>query len=147
VITLFQDQCCIRKPSGRPHEQPTPCQAKLSHSACAFVFQTDLCNPCTIHCPEKCNRKLFFSCCVWQCQAGEEGGCVWASLQGAGRGEMVDTAPSHAHTSKLGTFVLKNQALTPVRCSFGARQARGPREPAGGNGEITAKIHAGHRLS
>jgi len=71
-------------------------------------------------------------------QAGEGGG-VWARVQGAGMGEKGDRAPSCTHTSERGTLSSKIKRSCPdIRCSFGARQARGPGESAGEDGRILA---------
>jgi len=62
-----------------PRAGPPLVKPNSSHLSRSIVFETYLCNPCTILCPEKCTRKLVFFC-ISQCQAGREGGCVWAQV-------------------------------------------------------------------
>jgi len=69
--------------------------------------------------------------------------------QDAGRKEMMDRASSRTHTSKSGILRPQNLKRFPlhVKYSFVARQARGPGEPVGRDGDAPAKTHTGHQLA
>jgi len=106
-----------------------------------------LCNPCTVLCPKKCTRKLFF-CCIWQSQAGGGGLCVGhgAGCRHGGDGKQSTILHSHLLTGHSLSSKITHSCLD-TRCSHGARQARGPREPAKRDGKILAKICTGYWLA
>jgi len=68
---------------GCPHEQSTPF---VKPNCLTSLFQLIFATPapfCALKRARRCTKKLV-SCCIWQCQAGSEGACVWAGLGGVG---------------------------------------------------------------
>jgi len=126
--------------SGHPHEQPTPCQAKLSHLERALVFLSYLCNPCAILCPEECTRKLiFFAASSNAKQPGRGVAC--------GLGCRVQAGWDGGQRTILRTHIQKGYSLSSkikdlplyIRYSFGQGKQGAPESLQGEVGKILPK--------